>query len=158
MLRFKLKKLNRNDFIKLVDNNKIWSKTMTLTEIKELLEYLEKEIPKYKYDYDKKFIMNLRRKELKSKIEKILAQNYGNINERVTESLFIFWEFVGDEYPGNIISNCRELGLSVKEYEAMDNSYRKKGIICIQEKEVILEIMQAIKNYINENLKNDNIK
>ena len=158
MLRFKLKKLNRNDFIKLVDNNKIWSKTMTLTEIKELLEYLEKEIPKYKYDYDKKFIMNLRRKELKSKIEKILAQNYGNINDRVTESLFIFWEFVGDEYPGNIISNCRELGLSVKEYEAMDNSYRKKGIICIQEKEVILEIMQAIKNYINENLKNDNIK
>lgn len=153
MFGFKLKKLNRNDFIKLVDNNKIWSKSMTLTETKELLEYLEKEISKYKYDYDKNFIMNSRRKELKSMIEERIFKNEGNTSEITSESLFNFWEFVGDEYPGGpggIMSVCKDLGISIKEFDSIDNTYRKKGIICIQERDVILEIIQKIKNYINE--------
>ena len=153
MFGFKLKKLNRNDFIKLVDNNKIWSKSMTLTETKELLEYLEKEISKYKYDYDKNFIMNSRRKELKSMIEERIFKNEGNTSEITSELLFNFWEFVGDEYPGGpggIMSVCKDLGISIKEFDSIDNTYRKKGIICIQERDVILEIIQKIKNYINE--------
>lgn len=49
------KYLKRLDFINLADSEKIWSKSMTLIEIKELLESLENEIQKYSFDNDKNF-------------------------------------------------------------------------------------------------------
>lgn len=147
--KFKKKNyLKRTELINSVDDNKIWSKTKTLEEVKELLEYLKNEISKHEFDIDKNFIMNSRRKTLKTMIEERLSKNDRDINELVSESLFNFWEFISDEYPGDIISNCRELGLSVKEFDIMDNAYRKKGIICVQERDIILEIIQTIRNYI----------
>lgn len=142
--------LKRTDFINSVDSNKIWSKSMTLDEIKELLEHLKNEISKYEFDIDKNFIMNSRRKVLKSNIEERLLKNEGNRNDLVLESVFNFWEIVGDEYFGDFISISRDLGLSVQELTRMDNEYRKKGIICVQERDIILEIIDSIINYINE--------
>lgn len=145
--------LKRTDFINSVDDNKIWTKSMTLIEIKELLEYLKNKIDEYEFDFDKNFIMNSRRKTLKSMIEERLLKNNRDINELVSESLFNFFEFVSDKYPGGaggIMSTCKELGITIKEFDSMDNEYRKKGIICVQERDVILEIIQVIKNYINE--------
>ena len=116
--KFKKKNyLKRTDFINSVDSNKIWSKSMTLDEIKELLEHLK---------------------------------NEENANDIVLESVFNFWEIVGDEYFGDFISISRDLGLTAQELTRMDDEYRKKGIICVQERDVILEIIQVIKNYINE--------
>ena len=146
--------LKRTEIINSVDNNKIWTKSMSLIEIKELLEYLKNKIDEYEFDFDQNFIMNSRRKTLKSMIEERTLQNDRDINKLVSESLFNFWEFVSDEYPGGaggIMLDCRELGLSIKEFDAMDNAYRKKGIICSQEKEVMLEMIQVIKKYINKN-------
>ena len=149
--KFKKKKyLKRTNFISLVDSNKIRSKSMTIPEIKCLLEKLKIEISKCEFDTDKNFIMNSRRKTLKRMIEERLQKNDGTINEFVSESLFNFWEFITDEYPGNIMSDCTELGISIKEYDTMDKSYREKGIICIQEREIILEIINLIINSINE--------
>ena len=149
--KFKKKNyLKRTDFINFVDSNKIWSKSMTLDEIKELLEFLKNEISKYEFDIDKNFIMNSRRKGLKSNIEERLLKNDGNRNELVLESVFNFWEIVGDEYFGDFISISKDLGLSVQELTRMDNEYRKKGIICVQERDIILEIIDSIINYINE--------
>ena len=68
----------------------------------------------------------------------------------VSESVFNFWEIIGDEYFGDFISISRDLGLSVQELTRMDNEYRKKGIICVQERDIILEIIDSIINYINE--------
>lgn len=148
--KFKKKNyLKRTDLINSEDDNKIWTKSMNLIEIKELLEYIKNKIYEYEFDFDKNFIMNSRRKTLKTMIEERLSKNDIDINELVSESLFNFWEFLGDEYPGNIISDCRELGLSIKEFDVMDNAYRKKGIICAQERDIILEIIQIISNYIN---------
>ena len=123
---------------------------MTTSEIKDLLAKLEIEISKCEFDTDKNFIMNSRRKTLKGTIEERLQKNDGNINELILESLFNFWEFVSDEYFGDFISISRELGLSAQELTKMDDEYRKKGIICIQERDIILEIIQVIKNYINQ--------
>ena len=154
MFEFKKKNyLKRIDFINSVDSNKIWLKTMTISETKELLEKLKSEISKYEFDTDKNFIMNNRRKCLKRMIKERLQKNEGNANELVSESLFNFWEFVGDEYPGNIISDIQELGISIKEFDAMDKAYREKGIICIQEKDVILEMIKTIENYIDKGSK-----
>ena len=103
-----------------------------------MLEHLENELSKYEFDTDKNFIMNSRRKTLKGMIEDRLQKNEGNTNELVSESLFNFWEFVDNEYPGNIISDVRELGITIKEFDLMDKAYREKGVICFQEKEIIL--------------------
>lgn len=154
MFEFKKKNyLKRIDFINSVDSNKIWLKTMTISETKELLEKLKSEISKYEFDTDKNFIMNNRRKCLKRMIKERLQKNEGNANELVSESLFNFWEFVGDEYPGNIILDLQDLGISIKEFDAMDKAYREKGIICIQEKDVILEMIKTIENYIDKGSK-----
>ena len=122
---------------------------MTSSEIKELLVKLETEISKYEFDADKNFIMNSRRKCLKRMIEERLQKDKGNANELVADSLFNFWEFVGDEYPGNIISDVQELGISIKEFDAMDKAYREKGIICSQEKDIILDMIRIMENYID---------
>ena len=82
-------------------------------------------------------------------IEERLQKDKGNANELVTDSLFNFWEFVGDEYPGNIISDVQELGISIKEFDAMDKAYREKGIICSQEKDIILDMIRIMENYID---------
>ena len=150
MFGFKRKNyLKRTDFINSVDSNKICSKIMTSSEIKELLVKLETEISKYEFDADKNFIMNSRRKCLKRMIEERLQNDKGNANELVADSLFNFWEFVGDEYPGNIISDVQELGISIKEFDAMDKAYREKGIICSQEKDIILDMIRIMENYID---------
>lgn len=150
MFGFKRKNyLKRTDFINSVDSNKICSKIMTSSEIKELLVKLETEISKYEFDADKNFIMNSRRKCLKRMIEERLQKDKGNANELVADSLFNFWEFVGDEYPGNIISDVQELGISIKEFDAMDKAYREKGIICSQEKDIILDMIRIMENYID---------
>ena len=154
MFGFKKKNyLKRNDFINLVDSNKIWLKTMTPSEIKELLGKLETEISKYEFDTDKNFIMNNRRNGLTRAIEEGLQNNNGDINVIISESLYNLWEFVGDEYAGNIITDVQELGISIKEFDAMDKAYRDKGIICIQERDIILEMIKTIKNYIDKGLK-----
>ena len=150
MFGFKRKNyLKRTDFINSVDSNKICSKIMTSSEIKELLVKLETEISKYEFDANKNFIMNSRRKCLKRMIEERLQKDKGNANELVADSLFNFWEFVGDEYPGNIISDVQELGISIKEFDAMDKAYREKGIICSQEKDIILDMIRIMENYID---------
>lgn len=151
MFGFKKKNyLKRTNFINLVDSNKIWSKSMTNPEIIILLEHLENELSKYDFDIDNNYIMNSRRKGLKRMIEDRLQRNNGNSNELVSESLFNFWEFVGDEYPGNVISVIHELGISINEFNAMDKAYRDKGIICIQEKDTILEMIKILKEYISK--------
>ena len=87
--------LKRTDFINSVDSNKIWLESMSLDEIRLLLEYLKNEIFKYKFDIDKNFIMNSRRKVLKSNIEeRLVVKNKGNTNDFILELVFNFWEFV----------------------------------------------------------------
>lgn len=145
MFGFKKKNyLKRTDFINSIDSNKIWSKTMTIDETKLLLEQLENELSKYDFDEDKNFIMNARRKVLKDNI-------IGRLNkpdiviEDILESLFNFWEFVQDEYSGDLILISKELNKPVQNLVHMDKAYREKGIICLQEKNIILEMIQLIK-------------
>ena len=150
MFGFKKKNyLKRTDFINSTVDDKIWTKTMTIPEIKSVLERLENELSKYEYKIDKNFIMNRRRKILKEYIDERL-QKVNNINELASESLFNFFEFIEDEYPGNLLSTSKELAKPVRELETMDQAYRNKGIVCAQEKDVILEMIKTIKNLIEK--------
>lgn len=151
MCEFKKKNyLKRTDFINSVDNSKVWSKSMTISETKALLEQLEIELSKYQFDVDKNFIMNGRRKYLKELIEENLENTNYTVEELLSLSLFNFFEYIGDEYPGNVLKLCRELGISEKEFYSMDKAYREKGIICAQERDTILEMIEEIKKYVNK--------
>ena len=151
MFIFKKKNyLNREEFINTINSDKIWSKSMSIKEAKEFLICLESKILNYDFDEDKNFIMNSRRKYLKSIIENRLLENRQDTTEQVLDSMFNFWELVGDEYFGDFLVISEELGLSVQELTKMDDEYRRKNIICAQERDVILEIIQFIKKYIDE--------
>lgn len=147
------KYLKRTDFMNSVDSDKIWSKELTIPEALNIIEILKTELKTHKFKIDSNFIVNQRRKALKSAItEEILAkENRNNIEKQVSEALSTLWEFVNDEYAGNAIEYCREFGISTEEFYKMDKKYRKKGIICLQEKNIILEILSCIEFYINKN-------
>lgn len=147
MFKLKKKHLRREDFINSFNSKKIWSKSMTLPEIKELLEKFEIELSKYEYENDKNFLMNTRRSILKRMVDDRLEKD-DNVNAIITDSLFNFWEFVSDEYSGSEITTSRETGLSIKEVIDMNNAYSEKGIICAEERDIILEMIHDMKKRI----------
>ena len=141
------KYLYRNLFLERLDSKKIWSKSMSIQEIKDLLQFLENEISNCIFEIDENFIMNSRRKVLKDNIMDRLNKSE-IVLEDVLESLFNFWEFIQDEYSGDLIIISKELNKSVQELVVMDEKYRSKGIICEQEKQVIMEIINILKKAI----------
>lgn len=150
---FILKKKNylkRSKFIDLADSNKIWSKSMTIPEIKELLDLLEKALSKYDFDIDNNFVVDGRRKNLKSSVEAILSKTDENITMNILDALFIFWEFVNNEYYTITSEATQRLNITKEEMDAMCMKYTESGIICLQEKDIILEMIQLIKNRTNE--------
>ena len=120
---------------------------MSIQEIKDLLQFLENEISNYIFEIDENFVMNSRRKVLKDNIMDRLNKSE-IVLEDVLESLFNFWEFIQDEYSGDLIIISKELNKSVQELVDMDEKYRGKGIICEQEKQVIMEIINILKKAI----------
>ncbi len=143
----KNKYLYRNYFLGKIDSKKIWSKSMSIQEIKDLLQIFENEISKCIYEKDENFIMNSRRKELKDNIMSRLNKSEIVLDD-ILESLFNFLEFIQDEYSGDLIIISKELNKSVQELVNMDEKYRSKGIICEQEKQEIIEIINKLKNVI----------
>lgn len=143
----KNKYLYRNYFLGKIDSKKIWSKSMSIQEIKDLLQIFKNEISKCIYEIDENFIMNSRRKELKDNIMSRLNKSEIVLDD-VLESLFNFLEFIQDEYSGDLIIISKELNKSVQELVNTDEKYRSKGIICKQEKQEIIEIINKLENVI----------
>ena len=111
--------LKREDFINSVDKKKIWDKSLNLYQVKELLDFLEKEMSKYNYISDKNFLMDGRRNGLKTSIEERTLNGDENINENVLESLFNLWEFVNNEYYVASLEAQQRLHLKREEMENM---------------------------------------
>lgn len=146
---FKIK-LNRQKFIDSVDSDKIWSKSLNIDEILNLLNQLEKEISKHSFKIDNNFIMNERRKNLKSMIFDRLDSSNDKLEEDIKESLFNFWEFINDEYDGSLINISKELNLPLEKVINRCEKYKKNNIICLQEKNIILEMINKLKLTIND--------
>lgn len=143
----KKKHLKRADFMSLIDIEKIHTQKISIEEIRNMLNTMEEELSKHAFVTDKNYIFNARRKSTKSQMEDFL-QKRNEKKEFLYYALHNFWEFISDEYPGNPMETCRKLGISIQEFDKMDISYRKKGIICLQEKEDILKLIHIIKNNI----------
>ena len=150
----KKKFLNRNVLIHSVDSEKIWLKSLSADAILDLLNKLIDEISKYDFELDENFVMNGRRNGLKNLIFERISKANNQYEEILKESLFNLWEFIGDEYDGNLMEISKQLKLPLKKVIDMCEKYRLKNIICLQEKNIIIDIINEMKKYIKENQKN----
>lgn len=149
MINLEEKKLKREDFINSVDSDKIWKKKLTIPEIKEVFNTLIGQLTQYDFSLDNDFFMNGRRRYCKDTIEKLMSKDDKNHND-ILDGLFAFWEFVGDEYAGTLYSASEELEIPVQKLEMMDQDYRKRGIICTQEKDIIIDLIKTIEDGIKD--------
>lgn len=149
MVNLEEKKLKREDFINSVDSDKIWKKKLTIPEIKEVFNTLIGLLTQYDFSLDNDFFMNGRRRYCKDTIEKLMSKDDKNHND-ILDGLFAFWEFVGDEYAGTLYSASEELEIPVQKLEMMDQDYRKRGIICTQEKDIIIDLIKSIEDGIKD--------
>lgn len=149
MINLEEKKLKREDFINSVDSDKIWKKKLTIPEIKEVLNTLIGQLTQYDFSLDNDFFMNGRRRYCKDTIKKLMSKDDKNHND-ILDGLFAFWEFVGDEYAGTLYSASEELKIPVQKLEMMDQDYRKRGIICTQEKDIIIDLIKSIEEGIKD--------
>lgn len=149
MINLEEKKLKREDFINSVDSDKIWKKKLTIPEIKEVFNTLIGQLTQYDFSLDNDFFMNGRRRYCKDTIEKLMSKDDKNYND-ILDGLFAFWEFVGDEYAGTLYSASEELEIPVQKLEMMDQDYRKRGIICTQEKDIIIDLIKTIEDGIKD--------
>ena len=150
----KKKFLNRNVLIHSVDSKKIWLKSLSVDDILDLLNKLIDEISKYDFELDENFVMNGRRNGLKNLIFERISNANNKYEETIKESLFNLWEFIGDEYDGNLMEISKQLKLPLKQVVDMCEKYRLKNIISLQEKDIIIDIINEIKKYINKNYEN----
>ena len=120
----------------------------------DLLNKLIDEISKYDFELDENFVMNGRRNGLKNLIFERISNANNKYEETIKESLFNLWEFIGDEYDGNLMEISKQLKLPLKQVIDMCEKYRLKNIISLQEKDIIIDIINEIKKYIKENNKN----
>ena len=146
MILFNLnKKLKRKDFIDSIDQNKIWSKSASIEEIKEMLKTLKEKITKHEYKTDKYFLKDSRRRALKDMILKREVNE-----ENIKESLFNLMEYVNCEYCGSNLMLAEELRIHPAKLMDMWDKYKEKGIICLEEKDDILEMINHIEKEISK--------
>ena len=139
--------LKRSEFLRLIDIEGIMKQTITLPQIKEMLDKLESDILQHQYEVDINYIANARRKYLQLAINERL-QSAGDLNFIIFDVLHSFYEFASDEYPGNPMSTCREIGMSISEFDMYDQTYRIRGIISEQEKVTLLDMIHKIRNFV----------
>ena len=110
-----------------------------------MLNILKDTINKHKYKTDKCFFKDSRREVLKDMILKRETNE-----ESIKESLFNFMEYINCEYCGNSPRLAQELKIHQSKLMDIWDKYKEKGIICLEEKEDILEMINHIKNEISK--------
>ena len=144
---FKKKKkyLKREELIGFADSDKIWRKQLSMKEAYDLVVMINEKLEEYDYEEDENFIMDGRRLGLMNNIVSRIANNNDGSEEVVLESLFNLWEFVNNEYDGSFVEAAQTYHKTNAELSAMSNTYRQKGIICLQEKQYINVMLDVIR-------------
>lgn len=142
------KLLKRKTLLKSIELNSIWKKTINLEDALNILNILEEKLSNYKFEIDNDFIMNSRRTALKDMtLERLNSLQY-SAEKTIKDSMFNFLEFISDEYDGNWAMTSRELNLPINEVIEKCEKYRKKAIISLQEKDIIIDMITKMKQFI----------
>lgn len=125
----------------------IWNRDLDKYEYYKMLVQIELKMNNYEYENDVNYLINSRRQNCINEI------NQGILNQKnIADIVMSFWEFMSDEYGGCMSTDLSEImNKPVYELDEMDNNYRRKRIICLKEKEDILNLINKIKMYIGNN-------
>ena len=148
-------KLNRQT---LIDFEKEWlsehpNKNENPQEYESLLDGLVDIISKHEYEEDNRFVTYGRRDFLRKEFTKYLNEETfsgrGKFNDAFVD--------LADYYSGDtwISSTSVPKELDLVKIRKEDSEYREEGIICKQEKEIILEMIEEYRAKLNS-LKDDN--
>ena len=143
-----MKYLKRDVFINCVPNI-IWKKDLTKKEIIEALNKYKDELNSHNFEQDNDFIMDHRRTHMIERINTLTQEEEKEALYGADNMLWSFWEFISEEYHGTLNKEAQKRGISVKDAENIWNKYKEKGIICLQEKEYIEDIIEKILLYIS---------
>lgn len=124
--------------------NKINSSDLTINYLNELQNFLKN----YNYENDTDFVMEGRKKFVYDEIMDILNGTQ-NVNEPLYFVLGSLEEFISNN---NFINPSTENYIEVRE---KNDRYSNKGIICLEEKKYIDNIIEEIKKYIKSLEDND---
>ncbi len=137
--------------------NKINSSDLTINYLNELQDYLND----YDYENDIDFIMGGRKKIVYDEIIDILNGNK-NVDNPLYFILGSLEEFMCNQnqiYSEDVDKNKWENGVidgnDIKELRDKNDRYSNKGIICLEEKKYINNIIEEIKKYIKNLEDND---
>ena len=127
----------------------MWREDLTKEEVLDILNKYEELLNKYDYNLDNDFIMNSRRLYEIERIKMLTSKPFEEAINGVDNMMHSFWEFISEEYCGTAYEEMEKRNISRDEINNIWNRYKEKGIISLQEKEKILEMISIIKNYIN---------
>ncbi len=164
----KSKKINRQDLILILEDFKNSYKQYEVFDIPDELyiEYLTKLENKLKLvdtTSDKRFVtygrLDFLRHELTDRLnDKELSKPSPNWKEKWDNRLGAFWDLydyvIGDRHIS--ISEIAKNNLS-KDVILMNDNYYKDGNICLEEKNIILDMIKELKDFIKNNRKDDNM-
>jgi len=150
-------KLARKDFVNFV-YDRFDSRKDDITKLtNDLLDEILEELKKHIYTSDNRFYTYGRRDFLQKEIDFYLDNN------QLVDAFINFYQYI--EADTWIDLAAIPEGLNVQEVLDNDYKYKEDGIICEQEKNKIIEIINALKNYLEckefvsifDNNKKDNI-
>ena len=123
--------------------------------IYKYLVKLEEILNQYNCEYDDRFVTYGRRDFLKKELSKTLSE--GKDNSKLSFAFKDLYEYIlCDTWISPSSVPNREL---LQETIKKDDAYREEGIICKQEKEILLDMILELKNAIKETDKNvENVK
>lgn len=138
-----MKKLRREDLVKILNERKEMKKSnVEIEEYKNLLNDLETEINNHLFEVDNRFVTYGRRNFLKQQFEDYLNNNnYTDAFINLEEYILGYTSFLT---PGDI---PQEENRKFRDVLSDNDNYFEDGIICLQEKNIIIEMINEFRNH-----------
>ncbi|MBE6156134.1 MAG: hypothetical protein E7161_00095 [Firmicutes bacterium] len=112
--------------------------------ISNLLLNIEKKLNNKSFKIDERFFTYCRRDFLRKEFtDKLNKQNIQMNNDYLIDAYFNLYDYVSNDTWISLSSIPN--GISAQEVIEKDNDYKKSGVICLQEKEILLEMIQELK-------------
>ena len=120
-----------------------------------ILNALENEILKHEYDFDNRFVTYCRRDFLRKEFTDYLEDNIFSERGKFNDAYVDLSEyFYGNTWIslGTVPEN-----LDFRNVIRQDDEYKHSGIICEQEKNILLDMIKEFKHYIKNNMEVENM-
>lgn len=143
-------RLHRRDFIEFINNKFNYRKDDISKLTVDVLDEIYSELLKYNYNTDDRFYTYCRRDFLQKEIDFYLANN------QLLDAFVNFCEYVEANTWIDLASTPE--GLNIREVLDNDSKYKEDGIICEEEKNKIIEMINTLKDSFLDNLKELNTK